>query len=220
MYTGHRLHSGCCLGARARFSGMPCLAHSACVDLWPAHREDYPAPLRRIPAKAANGWLTRRAAQVTRRTRRQRRAPAQPFQCHAPPSATWGLRPATSLSTWASLHSGLAKWPLMATVGFRNRKRTRADDLPQEHRPNKRAKSRGGLHLHGPPNFPPEFWDNLSKVWLTRRALRELDRRNNAQPPSAPVASAPAVFTSDLARFSRHGGPNLRHLRGVCMLAI
>ncbi len=25
---------------------------------------------------------------------------------------------------------------------------------------------------------PPAFWDNLSKVWLTKRALRELDRRN------------------------------------------
>ena len=32
---------------------------------------------------------------------------------------------------------------------------------------------------------PAAFWDNLSKLWLTRRALRELDRRNT-QPASNP----------------------------------
>ncbi|KAK3337579.1 hypothetical protein B0T19DRAFT_455443 [Cercophora scortea] len=57
-----------------------------------------------------------------------------------------------------------------------------------------------------------EFWDNLSKVWLTPRALRELDRRNDAQPTSKPPT--PAVYTRDLAQFARHGGPDLRHLRG------
>lgn len=31
---------------------------------------------------------------------------------------------------------------------------------------------------YAPPQRPPEFWDNLSKLWLTRKALRELDRRN------------------------------------------
>ncbi|GAB1311857.1 hypothetical protein MFIFM68171_02067 [Madurella fahalii] len=87
-----------------------------------------------------------------------------------------------------------------------NRKRAGADHLSQEHRP-KKIKSRG--RLRGPSNFPPEFWDNLSKVWLTPRALRELDRRNNA-----PGAQTPAVYTKDLARFARHGGPDLRHLRG------
>ncbi|KAF2807518.1 uncharacterized protein BDZ99DRAFT_338517, partial [Mytilinidion resinicola] len=25
---------------------------------------------------------------------------------------------------------------------------------------------------------PAAFWDNLSKIWLTKRALREQDRRN------------------------------------------
>ena len=28
------------------------------------------------------------------------------------------------------------------------------------------------------PQYPPAFWDNLSRVDLTKRALRELDRRN------------------------------------------
>ncbi|KAK3338037.1 hypothetical protein B0H65DRAFT_542475 [Neurospora tetraspora] len=91
-----------------------------------------------------------------------------------------------------------------------NRKRAPADDVSQEHRPYKKIKSRG--RLYGPSNFPPEFWDNLSKVPLTRRALRELDRRNSTRP--APGPAAPAVYTTDLARFARHGGPDLRRLRG------
>ncbi|KAF2872951.1 hypothetical protein BDV95DRAFT_627773 [Massariosphaeria phaeospora] len=33
---------------------------------------------------------------------------------------------------------------------------------------------------------PAAFWDNLSKVWLTKRALRELDRRNSQAPPNPP----------------------------------
>jgi hypothetical protein len=33
------------------------------------------------------------------------------------------------------------------------------------------------------PQLPVAFWDNLSKVWLTKRALRELDRRNTASSP-------------------------------------
>ena len=33
---------------------------------------------------------------------------------------------------------------------------------------------------------PAEFWDNLSKVWLTKRALRELDRRNTRPAPKPP----------------------------------
>ncbi|CBX99673.1 hypothetical protein LEMA_P089120.1 [Plenodomus lingam JN3] len=36
---------------------------------------------------------------------------------------------------------------------------------------------------------PPAFWDNLSKIWLTKRALRELDRRNAQAAPSPPRSS-------------------------------
>src|SRR4051812_28424773 len=92
-----------------------------------------------------------------------------------------------------------------------NQKRQRTDDLPHERRPSKKAKTRGGLHE--PSNFPPEFWDKLSKVPLTHRALRERDRRNDTHP--APKPLAPAVYATDLARFARRGGPDLRHLRGV-----
>ena len=62
-------------------------------------------------------------------------------------------------------------------------------------------------------NFPPKFWDNLSKVSATPRALRELDRRKNARLVRKPPA--PAVHPTDLERFARRGGPDLRHLRGV-----
>ncbi|KAH8906449.1 hypothetical protein BR93DRAFT_969641 [Coniochaeta sp. PMI_546] len=89
------------------------------------------------------------------------------------------------------------------------RKRPRADDLSQDRRPSKKTKSTDKPHYR---NFPPEFWDGLSRVPLTRRALRELDRRNSAQ--TAPGPAAPAVHTTDRVRFARHGGPDLRHLRG------
>ncbi|KAH8708369.1 hypothetical protein GQ44DRAFT_743207 [Phaeosphaeriaceae sp. PMI808] len=90
----------------------------------------------------------------------------------------------------------------------------------------------------------PEFWDNLSKLWLTERALRELDRRNDqASSPIRfpyqrvtrsvlsqwkrkesnlrPTKRASDTFSSltaghmyDLKRFARHGGPNINDLRG------
>ncbi|KAH0592443.1 hypothetical protein MHUMG1_09829 [Metarhizium humberi] len=59
-------------------------------------------------------------------------------------------------------------------------------------------------------NFSPVFWNNLSKIWLTPCALRELNRRNSAY--TLPIL--PEVYPTDLARFARHGGPDLRHLRG------
>ncbi|KAK3947082.1 hypothetical protein QBC32DRAFT_224945, partial [Pseudoneurospora amorphoporcata] len=95
-----------------------------------------------------------------------------------------------------------------------SRKRARVDDLSQElHSPNKKIKS--GRKRHQPSNWPPQVWDKLSRVPLVRISLRELDRRNRTQlAPRAAPAPAPAVRTADLARFARHGGPDLRHLRG------
>lgn len=61
-------------------------------------------------------------------------------------------------------------------------------------------------------NFPPQFWDRLSKVWLTPRALREKDRRNGVRPPATVLAAS--VVPTTLVRFARHGGPDLGHLRG------
>jgi len=80
---------------------------------------------------------------------------------------------------------------------------------------------------------PSAFWDNLSKLWLTKRALRELGRRNSQTAPS-PSRSPHrrdyqvAYCTDYLSRctprilknirvLARHGGPDLSDLRNVCI---
>ncbi|OAA34506.1 hypothetical protein NOR_08451 [Metarhizium rileyi] len=93
-----------------------------------------------------------------------------------------------------------------------NRKRPNSYDTTQDSPPAKRVKSTSAVRIAS--NFPPQFWDNLSKVWLTPRALREIDRRNGARPPVT-TSPAPTVFTATtLTQFARRGGPDLRHLRG------
>ncbi len=90
---------------------------------------------------------------------------------------------------------------------------------------------------------PAEFWDNLSKIWLTERALKELDRRIAQPAPSShrsqyrrsrgPVTrSAVAKWKNkeeyweslrhysaepsrDIELLARHGGLDLSDLRGV-----
>lgn len=65
------------------------------------------------------------------------------------------------------------------------------------------------------------YWNALSRHWLTRSALEELDRRNNQTSSSVqfwhnPGAVAVDKYTTDpLKRLSRNGGPDLRDLRGV-----
>ncbi|MCJ1239536.1 hypothetical protein MMC14_007533, partial [Varicellaria rhodocarpa] len=44
-------------------------------------------------------------------------------------------------------------------------------------------------HGRARPRTPAAFYDNLSKVWLTKHALRELDRRNAQPTPSSPCLS-------------------------------
>lgn len=98
------------------------------------------------------------------------------------------------------------------------------NDLLQDQVPLKKSKSSGAAHR--PSNFPPEFYDNLSKVWLTPRALRELNRRNEGL--YLPTRTVDQIYIedlplaarkggSDLARFARTGGPDLRDLHGVCL---
>ncbi|KAJ2982472.1 hypothetical protein NQ176_g1360 [Zarea fungicola] len=94
----------------------------------------------------------------------------------------------------------------------KTRKRPTTYDFTQDSPPTKRIKSTPGLRIG--TNFPPEFWDNLSKIWLTPRALREVDRRNNAQPTTTISAVPISIRPTNLARFARRGGPDLRHLRG------
>lgn len=114
---------------------------------------------------------------------------------------------------------------------------TDASDLPTKKR-----------KTHRPPdNFSPEFYDSLSKVFLTRRALRELDRRNGIGAPTISGSSPtrhrepltrgayrepqrkdstatrlldPGIETivaREVAKFARHGGPDLSDIRGVSL---
>jgi hypothetical protein len=91
---------------------------------------------------------------------------------------------------------------------------------------------------------PTAFWDSLSKIWLTKGALRELNRRNTQSASNQPrlqcrqpvtrnflaklkrnrriVQSAshflrhcePGIL-KDVKRFARNGGPDLSDLKGV-----
>jgi hypothetical protein len=98
------------------------------------------------------------------------------------------------------------------------RKRQRAEaglslDDQSESQPSKRLKSSTKLHSAA-------FYDSLSKVWLTRRALKELDRRTTqVNSPKRPASAIQRVYREDtlkqIRRFARHGGPELRDLRGV-----
>ncbi|EED19327.1 conserved hypothetical protein [Talaromyces stipitatus ATCC 10500] len=70
-----------------------------------------------------------------------------------------------------------------------------------------------------PSQLPPSFWDNLSEVWLTRNALRELDRRNTQATANASTKLQflwPVTRNELMAvqRFARQGGPDLSGLRG------
>ena len=75
------------------------------------------------------------------------------------------------------------------------------------------------------------FWDTLSKVWLTPRALREFDRRNAVRERKqtyttavgrwpcnrSPIDISQLTVASlkNLKRFARRGGPSLTDLRNV-----
>lgn len=73
------------------------------------------------------------------------------------------------------------------------------------------------------------YWDSLSKLWLTRRALDKLARRNRrrASPVRTTVArdldlcDEPDLLknlSKQFKRFVRHGGPDLRDLTGVSLI--
>jgi hypothetical protein len=126
----------------------------------------------------------------------------------------------------------------------RERQRTEQQPLPLPP-PSKRQKK---LQHHSLGYIDtPAFWDSLSKVWLTKHALRELNRRNAKPLPHSssrrahrpvtrnflaelkkrckPIQSAgdflyncaPKILR-DIKLFSRQGGPDLSDLRGVCIM--
>lgn len=82
---------------------------------------------------------------------------------------------------------------------------------------------------------PAEFWDNLSKIWLTTGALRELDRRNsstrvyhaeskkereNLQFAPEFLRDCSPTSLEVIRNLAESGGPDLTDLRGVsrCLL--
>ncbi|RFU24503.1 hypothetical protein B7463_g11836, partial [Scytalidium lignicola] len=93
----------------------------------------------------------------------------------------------------------------------RERIETESFDCSSESQPSKRHKSHIKLHS-------AEFYDSLPKVWLTRRALKELDRRisqasNPQQPTSVPQLIPGEDTWKQIRRFAGHGGPELCDLR-------
>lgn len=120
------------------------------------------------------------------------------------------------------------------------RKRQRTEQHPPSPPASKRHKK---LHYNPAGGYidTPAFWDNLSKIWLTKRALREFDRRINR--PRSPCSEArrpttrnllaeqkstrqrrsvadflsngSSTCSKEIERFARRGGPDLSDLVGV-----
>ena len=97
------------------------------------------------------------------------------------------------------------------------RKRQRDQSASKEDESRLRAKRQ----KRSADDYPPDVWDNLSKITLTRKALREFDRRTREKrhPHTARVQeTAGRILRSNprrLERFARNGGPDLSKLRGV-----
>lgn len=88
-------------------------------------------------------------------------------------------------------------------------------DDQQQHRTKK------GKKAHT-PSYPPRFWDTLSRVPLSRRALQEFDRRTEtarlALSAGTIKSSTRRLLKSDTRRllhFASNGGPDLNVLQGV-----
>ncbi len=100
---------------------------------------------------------------------------------------------------------------------------TTTGDLAEQTEQGRKRKrtARGDSHTG---HWPAGFWNRLSKVHLTRGALREFERRTaqdgSGEPQRPPVTNTFLVTSTEsgprrLQRFSRHGGPDLTHIRGV-----
>lgn len=98
----------------------------------------------------------------------------------------------------------------------RSRVDSEADVSPQP------TVKRQKLEHHQRYRTPSSFWDNLSRQWLTRRALREFDRRTVW--PATPVpphrTGKENIDVAKVKRFARQGGPNLGDIRGVSTIQI
>ncbi|KAH7176371.1 hypothetical protein EDB81DRAFT_940301 [Dactylonectria macrodidyma] len=84
------------------------------------------------------------------------------------------------------------------------------------------------VDVWAPWRYAPEFWDGLSMIHMTRKAMAELNRRNSIlhdsppplPPPPAELAGLPVhtavttVIDRGLVRSARQGGLDLTDLRG------
>ncbi len=109
-------------------------------------------------------------------------------------------------------------------------KRLHLDDWPQSDTepPTKKTKTQSEAEREAWASWthPPAFWDRLSEIHLTRKALEEHNRRIRLQRRPSPLSpSSPGRGRAEhlvntlpargLARFARLGGPDLSDLRGV-----
>lgn len=135
---------------------------------------------------------------------------AKPSSAHPRPSRTQNQKAPADNPSNDRVPPDKINTGVVSSAG--SRKRQAANPL-QEERLSKKLKA--SETVDKPSNFPPEFYDKLSKIWLTPRALRELDRRNGSLTPKPTVRLGSRV--PEPARFARGGGPDLSDLRGVCL---
>ncbi|KAK0822641.1 hypothetical protein LTR73_009167 [Friedmanniomyces endolithicus] len=111
---------------------------------------------------------------------------------------------------------------MLAQEEQRQRKRGRDQLASEECSTLVRAKRQ----KRGSDNYPPAVWDNLSKITLTRKALREFDRRTreHRHPQAARgQKTTRRILRSDARRlpdFASNGGPDLSPLRGYAELPV
>ncbi len=114
-----------------------------------------------------------------------------------------------------------------------SRKRKRRTDPTKESNKRRRPPRLDIPYFPSSTRHSPGFWDHLKTVFLTRGALKELDRRNASNPKPDPsrtrnkknskIAKRCLVTSNQspgLERFSRTGGPDLTDLRGVSVLVL
>jgi hypothetical protein len=133
------------------------------------------------------------------------------------------------VSSWATTSSHLYPhvFPLLTLMFVleepkskkRRRSSTHSEDL--ESQPTAKKQKSASESRSQPRHRPLSFWNTLSKVWLTRGALKEFDRRNIEEKVQPPCTLTPKVEYPTgrarlrLKRFAQRGGPDLSHLRGV-----
>lgn len=108
-----------------------------------------------------------------------------------------------------------------ASISYCRKRRLTEEESKTDISPPPTAK-RQKLEDHQRHRTPSSFWDNLSRQWLTPRALREFDRRTVW--PASPVpphdTGKENISPAKLKRFARHGGPSLGNIRAVSTILL